>query len=136
MFKTAIIRRATFNSAHRLHNPNWSDEKNQSVFGKCNNRNFHGHNYVLEVKVIGNTDPDTGYVMDAKILKKIIQTKVTDRYDHKNLNLDVSDFKHVIPTAENIAKFIYDNLRLSIDTDKDLKIKLYETENNIVEYPA
>ena len=136
MSRTAIIRRATFNSAHRLHNDKWSDEKNELVFGKCNNPNFHGHNYVLEVKVIGEIDPETGFVMDAKILKDIIQSKVTDRYDHKNLNLDVRDFKNVIPTAENIAKFIYDNLRVSIDTSKDLKIKLYETENNIVEYPA
>lgn len=136
MFKTAITRRATFNSAHRLHNINWSDDRNEQVFGKCNNPNFHGHNYVLEVKVIGNIDPETGYVMDAKILKKLIESKVTDRYDHKNLNLDVTDFKNVIPTAENIARLIYENLRISIDSDKDLKIKLYETENNIVEYPA
>ncbi len=136
MLKTAITRRATFNSAHRLHNNQWSDEKNELVYGKCNNPNFHGHNYVLEVKVIGEIDPETGYVIDAKILKNIIKSKVTDRYDHKNLNLDVSDFKNLIPTAENIAKLIYENLRPSIDQDKDLKIKLYETENNIVEYPA
>jgi 6-pyruvoyltetrahydropterin/6-carboxytetrahydropterin synthase len=135
-FKTAIIRRAQFNAAHRLHNDNWSSEKNNEIFGKCNNPNFHGHNYIVEVKVIGEVDPDTGYVLDAKILKQIINRKVIDKYDHKNLNLDVPDFKNLIPTAENIARVIFDNIRISLSNDLELKIKLYETENNIVEYPA
>jgi len=135
-FKTAIIRRAQFNAAHRLHNDNWSSEKNNEIFGKCNNPNFHGHNYIVEVKVIGEVDPDTGYVLDTKILKQIINRKVIDKYDHKNLNLDVPDFKNLIPTAENIARVIFDNIRISLSNDLELKIKLYETENNIVEYPA
>jgi 6-pyruvoyltetrahydropterin/6-carboxytetrahydropterin synthase len=135
-FKTAIIRRAQFNAAHRLHNDNWSSEKNNEIFGKCNNPNFHGHNYIVEVKVIGEVDPDTGYVLDAKILKQIINRKIIDKYDHKNLNLDVPDFKNLIPTAENIARVIFDNIRISLSNDLELKIKLYETENNIVEYPA
>lgn len=135
-FKTAIIRRAQFNAAHRLHNDNWSSEKNNEIFGKCNNPNFHGHNYIVEVKVIGEVHPDTGYVLDAKILKQIINRKIIDKYDHKNLNLDVPDFKNLIPTAENIARVIFDNIRISLSNDLELKIKLYETENNIVEYPA
>jgi len=135
-FKTAIIRRAQFNAAHRLHNDNWSSEKNNEIFGKCNNPNFHGHNYIVEVKVIGEVDPDTGYVLDAKILKQIINRKIIDKYDHKNLNLDVPDFKNLIPTAENIARVIFDNIRISLSNDLELKIKLYETENNIVVYPA
>lgn len=134
--KTAIIRKAHFNAAHRLHNKAWSAKKNQEVYGKCNNPNYHGHNYDLEVKVIGEVDQETGFVMDVKILQELINVHVTDKYDHKNLNLDVEDFKDKIPTAENIAKVIYENLRPEIELEKELKIKLYETARNIVEYPA
>lgn len=134
--KTAIIRVAHFNAAHRLHNNNWSDEKNKEIYGKCNNPNYHGHNYDLEVKLIGDIDPETGFVMDVKQLKELIKTNVLDQYDHKNLNLDVKDFAEVIPTAENIARVIYDNLRAKIDIKYELKIRLYETARNIVEYPA
>ena len=133
--KAAIVRKSHFNSAHRLHNENWSREKNSDVFGKCNNENFHGHNYDLEVKVIGQIDPETGFVMDAKILKEVIETEVINRYDHRNLNLDTQDFKTLNPTAENIAKVIYERIRIKISNEFELKIKLYETERNIVEYP-
>lgn len=134
--KTAIIRKAHFNAAHRLHNPEWSEEKNREIFGKCNNPNFHGHNYVLEVKIIGDIDPQTGYVMDIKELKEIIKSEVTDKYDHKNLNLDVSDFADLNPTAENIATVIYRNIKNRLEQNFELKVRLYETERNIVEYPA
>lgn len=134
--KTAIIRREHFNAAHRLHNPEWSDEMNLKIFGKCNNPNYHGHNYVLEVKVIGEVNPQTGYVMDTKILSDIIKREVTERYDHKNLNLDIPEFKSLNPTAENIAAEIFKRLRGEIPEELELKIRLYETERNIVEYPA
>jgi 6-pyruvoyltetrahydropterin/6-carboxytetrahydropterin synthase len=134
--KTAIIRREHFNAAHRLHNPEWSDEMNLKIFGKCNNPNYHGHNYVLEVKVIGEVHPRTGYVMDTKILSDIIKREVTERYDHKNLNLDIPEFKSLNPTAENIAAEIYKRLRGEVPEELELKIRLYETERNIVEYPA
>ena len=134
--KTAIIRREHFNAAHRLHNNLWSKEMNKDVFGKCNNENYHGHNYELEVKIIGEIDIETGFVMDAKILKQLIKENVLDKYDHRNLNLDVDDFKNLNPTAENIAKVIYEKLRLQINDQYEIKIKLYETERNIVEYPA
>lgn len=136
MHKTAIIRKEHFNAAHRLHNKNWSDEKNQQVFGKCNNPNFHGHNYEIEVKVIGEVDPETGYVMDIDELKQLIRKWVTHRYDHKNLNLDVDDFKTINPTAENIARVVYDNLRKELNEKYELRIRLYETARNIVEYPG
>lgn len=134
--KTALIRREHFNAAHRLHNPEWSDEMNLKIFGKCNNPNYHGHNYVLEVKVIGEVNPQTGYVMDTKILSDIIKREVTERYDHKNLNLDIPEFKSLNPTAENIAAEIYKRLRGEIPEELELKVRLYETERNIVEYPA
>ena len=134
--KTAVIRKAHFNAAHRLHNDDWSAEKNKDVFGKCNNPNYHGHNYDLEVKVVGEVNPDTGYVMDMKILKQFIKSEVTEIYDHKNLNLDVPGFKTTIPTAENIARAIYERLRVHITAPLELKIKLYETSRNFVEYPA
>ena len=134
--KTAVIRKAHFNAAHRLHNDDWSAEQNKDVFGKCNNPNYHGHNYDLEVKVVGEVNPDTGYVMDMKILKQFIKSEVTEIYDHKNLNLDVPDFKTTIPTAENIARAIYERLRVHITAPLELKIKLYETSRNFVEYPA
>lgn len=134
--KAAVIRKASFNAAHRLYNPRWTDEQNERVFGLCNNPNYHGHNYVLEVKVIGSIDPDTGYVMDTKNLKKIIDEEIISRFDHKNLNLDTTEFKELIPTAENIAKVIYQLLRKRLDPSVDLHIRLYETERNIVEFPA
>ena len=134
-FKTAVVRCEHFNSAHRLHNKSWSDEKNKSVFGKCNNPNYHGHNYDLEVKVIGYCDAETGYVIDTKILSDIIQDEVVNRFDNKNLNLDVDFFKDINPTVENIARVIYNLLRAKIAPHLELKIKLYETSRNFVEYP-
>ena len=128
-------RKAHFNAAHRLYKPNWSDEKNSEVFGKCNNPSYHGHNYELEVKVIGFCDPDTGYVMDTKLLSDIIKDKVLDKFDHKNLNVDTSEFASLNPTAENIAMVIYNLLKPELDENLELKIKLYETRRNIVEYP-
>lgn len=133
--RAAVYRVEHFNAAHRLHNPEWSTEKNQQVFGKCNNPNYHGHNYNLEVGIFGDIDPDTGYVYDLKVLSDLIEDKVLDRFDHKNLNLDVPEFKNLNPTAENIVVVIYNLLRSEIDEKFDLKIKLYETERNYVEYP-
>ncbi|CAM4334944.1 6-pyruvoyl trahydropterin synthase family protein [Zobellia nedashkovskayae] len=135
MNKTAITRCEHFNAAHRLHNTNWSDEKNLEIFGKCNNSNYHGHNYDLEVKVIGFCDPNTGYVIDTKILSALIKNKVLDRFDHKNLNLDTKEFESLNPTAENIAMVIYDILKAELDEGLELLIKLYETPRNFVEYP-
>ena len=135
MKKTAIVRCEHFNAAHRLHNHNWSDEKNKEVFGKCNNPNYHGHNYDLEIKVIGHCDPETGYVIDTKILSDLIKKNILDRFDHKNLNLDTVEFKTVNPTAENIAMVIYNILKAELRPDLELKIKLYETARNYVEYP-
>jgi len=129
-----VCRRETFNSAHRLLNPSWSDEQNQQVFGKCNNPNFHGHNYTLEVWVDGPIDPETGYVIDLKVLREITKREVIERFDHKNLNLDCAEFKHLNPTAENISVVIYDLLRPHISPKYKLIIRLWETENNIVEY--
>ena len=136
MKKTSVIRKEHFNSAHRLNNPNWSDEKNLSFYGKCNNPNFHGHNYDLEVTVTGITDEESGYLIDMKKLSDLIKKEVLDCFDHKNLNLDVVEFKNLNPTAENISKVIYDKLRKQLDLKFELKIKLYETERNIVVYPA
>ena len=136
MKKSSVIRKEHFNSAHRLHNPNWSDEKNLSFYGKCNNPNFHGHNYDLEVTVTGITDEESGYLIDMKKLSNLIKKEVLDCFDHKNLNLDVVEFKNLNPTAENISKVIYDKLRKQLDLKFELKIKLYETERNIVVYPA
>jgi 6-pyruvoyltetrahydropterin/6-carboxytetrahydropterin synthase len=134
--RVSVFRKEHFNAAHRLHNPNWSDEKNTKVFGKCNNPNYHGHNYNLTVKVTGEVDPDTGYVMDVKVLSDLIESKVLDRFDHKNLNLDTKEFAQLNPTAENIAIVIFNLIRPEIDKKLDLKITLYETERNYVEYPA
>jgi 6-pyruvoyltetrahydropterin/6-carboxytetrahydropterin synthase len=132
--KVTVSRRETFNAAHRLHNPIWDAEKNAQVFGLCNNPNYHGHNYVLVVKVSGEIDPDTGYVIDIKYLKDLIREFVTDRFDHRNLNLDIEEFKHLNPTAENIAVVIWNILKEKLDPKFDLKIELYETERNFVEY--
>ena len=134
--KVAVYRKEHFNAAHRLHNPLWSDEKNSEVFGKCNNGNYHGHNYELVVKLTGEPDPETGYVFDMKALSDLVKVHVTQKFDHKNLNLDVEEFRQLNPTAENIAVVIYDLLRGKIDSKLDLKITLYETERNFVEYPA
>lgn len=134
--KISVFRKAHFNAAHRLHNPNWDDATNKKVFGKCNNPNFHGHNYELVVKVTGEIDPRTGYVIDMKVLKDIMEEHVLDRFDHKNLNLDTEEFKTLNPTAENIAVVIWNILRPQLATTLDLTIRLYETERNFVEYPA
>ncbi len=136
ILKTAIFRKEHFNAAHRLFNPNWSDEKNDEIFGKCNNPNYHGHNYELIVKLTGDIDPVTGYVYDTKLLSDLIKQHILNRYDHKNLNLDCEEFKNLNPTAENIAQQIYITLRALIEPSIDLKVILYETERNFVEYPA
>jgi 6-pyruvoyltetrahydropterin/6-carboxytetrahydropterin synthase len=129
-----LCRKFHFNAAHRLNNDHWTAQKNQEVFGKCNNTNFHGHNYELIVKVTGEIDPVTGYVMNMADLKSIVSSLVTDRFDHKNLNLDVPEFSHLNPTAENIAVVIHRLLRPHILKDKKLQVVLYETERNFVEY--
>jgi 6-pyruvoyltetrahydropterin/6-carboxytetrahydropterin synthase len=129
-----VCRRATFNAAHRLFRKDWSDEKNNDMFGKCNNPNFHGHNYVLEVWIEGAIDTATGYVIDLKIVKDLIKNEITDRFDHKNLNLDCKEFLNLNPTAENIAVVCWNLLRTELDTKYELSIKLWETENNLVEY--
>lgn len=134
--KVAVFRKEHFNAAHRLHNPNWTEEKNEAVFGKCNNKYYHGHNYEVVVKVSGEPDPETGYVYDMKVLSDLIKENVSDRFDHKNLNLDTEEFKDLNPTAENIVVVIYNILRKKIEPSLDLKITLYETERNYVEYPA
>jgi len=134
--KVAVFRKEHFNAAHRIFNPAWDDKKNAEVFGKCNNPNFHGHNYELIVKVVGEPDPETGYVMDLKILSDLIRDEVLEHFDHRNLNLDTIFFKHRNPTAENICIVIYELLRAKIDDKFDLQIRLYETERNFVEYPV
>ncbi|WPP50676.1 6-pyruvoyl trahydropterin synthase family protein [Catalinimonas niigatensis] len=134
--KVSVFRKEHFNAAHRLHNPEWSDEKNQSIFGKCNNPNYHGHNYELIVRVSGYPDPHTGYVYDMKRLSDLIKVEIIDNFDHKNLNLDVEEFKRLNPTAEHIAIVIWNKLRAQIDEEFDLKVTLYETERNFVEYPS
>lgn len=134
--KVSVSRREHFNAAHRLFNAEWSDEKNDAVFGKCNNPNYHGHNYEMIVTLIGEPDPQTGYVYDLKKLSDLIKENVLNHFDHKNLNLDTPYFKNLNPTAENIAIVIWRILRHHIDNQFDLKIRLYETERNFVEYPA
>ena len=134
--RVAVFRKEHFNSAHRLLNNNWSEQKNEEVFGKCYNPNYHGHNYDLIVKLTGEIDPETGYVMDMKILSDLIRQHIISRFDHKNLNEDTEEFKQLNPTAENIVVVIYNILRPLIDNKLDLKITLYETERNYAEYPA
>lgn len=134
--KTAIYRKEHFNAAHRLFNSEWDDIRNLELFGKCFSPNFHGHNYELVVKLTGYPDPLTGYVFDTKRLSDLIKINVLARYDHKNLNLDCPEFKTLNPTAENIARVIYSILRPLIEEALDMKILLYETERNFVEYPA
>ena len=136
MNKITVVRAEHFNAAHRLHNDNWSDEKNKAFFGKCNNPNYHGHNYDLEVMVTGEIDPESGYLIDMKDLSDLIKKEVLEPFDHKNLNLDVKEFFQLNPTAENIAVVIYNKLRTQLDKKFELKIKLYETKRNIVIYPS
>ena len=131
---TTLYRKAHFNAAHRLFLPQWSDEKNAAVFGKCSNPNYHGHNYDLEVGITGPIDPVTGFVMDVAELKALIKTEVEDPFDHKNLNLEVPEFKDLIPTVENIAQVIWAKLRGRISTQYDITVKLYETPRNFVVY--
>ena len=132
--KITVCRKAHFNSAHKLANNNWSDEKNFDVFGKCSYKNYHGHNYELIVKLTGDIDPETGMLMDLSILKKIIKKEVEDVLDHKNLNLDISYFKDLIPSTENLAVFIWNRLKDAIEIECELSIVLYETPRNFVEY--
>ena len=132
----SVTRKEHFNCAHRLHNPNWSDEKNASFYGKCNNPNYHGHNYNLEVTITGALNEESGYLIDMKLLSDIIKEEILIPFDHKNLNLDVEDFKNLIPTAENMAIVMYNKLKSRLDNHFEIKIKLYETERNSVIYPA
>jgi len=132
--KVKVSRRAHFNAAHRLYRPDWSFEKNDEIFGKCNNPNFHGHNYELIASVIGPIDQDTGYVIDIKILKDLIKEEVENAFDHKNLNLDVPEFKDLNPTAENICVVIWNKLRNRLPDHLELEIVLYETPRNFVSY--
>lgn len=134
--RVAVIRREHFNAAHRLYRQNWSDEQNNSTFGKCSLPNYHGHNYELEIKVVGEVDPVTGYVLDLKLLSDLVNEKVLEKFDHKNLNVDTEEFKELNPTAENIAVVIYNLLRPHIKQEHDLYIRLFETPRNFVEYPA
>ena len=129
-----ICRRAHFNAAHRLHNPSWSDEKNREIFGKCNSPYFHGHNFELEVRVRGEVDPNTGFVIDLGELGRIIKEQVERRFDHKNLNVDCPEFKNLLPSTEHLAKVIYDVLKPIIGDDRELHITLFETAKNGVEY--
>ncbi len=135
MSKTvSVFRTSHFNAAHRLHVAEWSDDKNTSEFGLCNNANFHGHNYELQVQVTGPVDPITGYVIDMKVLKQIMEEEVVDKFDHRNLNLDVPEFKNINPTAENIAIVIWEKMRKCLKPELALKVRLYETPRNFVEY--
>lgn len=134
--KVAIFRKGHFNAAHRLYNPHWDAERNDKVFGICANPNFHGHNYELEVKVVGEVDPDTGFVINLFDLKSIIGREIEDRFDHKNLNLDCPEFKDLLPSAENVCFVIWGILRSVLDARYDITVRLYETPRNFVEYPA
>ena len=134
--KVAVFRKEHFNAAHRLNNPAWDEATNARIFGKCNNPHYHGHNYELIVKLTGVPDEGTGYVYDMKLLSDLVKENVLERFDHKNLNEDTTEFKELNPSAENIAVVIYDILREKIDGKFDLQIRLYETERNFVEYPT
>ncbi len=133
--RITVFRKAHFNAAHRLHNPNWSDKKNKEVFGLCNNTHYHGHNYEMEVSVTGEVDPETGYLIDLKILKDVIKEQIENRFDHKNLNIETEEFKSLNPTAENICYVIWQILSKHLDTRYDIGVRLYETPRNYVEYP-
>jgi len=132
--KVKVSRKAHFNAAHRLYNPDWDMEKNDAVFGLCNNPNYHGHNYELIVGVTGEIDPETGFVMDMKVLKSLIKKEVEMALDHKNLNVEVPEFKNVNPTAENIAIVIWQKLRPFVKQEHELEITLYETPRNFVTF--
>lgn len=132
--KVTVSRSAHFNAAHRLYRKDWDEQRNAEIFGKCNNPNYHGHNYELIVSVTGSIDPETGYVIDIKILKDIIAQEVEDRFDHKNLNLDVPEFASLNPTAENIAVVIWNRIRNRIAPEMELEVTLYETPRNFVTY--
>lgn len=132
--KVTVNRKAHFNAAHRLYRKDWSAEQNDTVFGKCNNPNFHGHNYELIASVTGDIDPETGYVIDVKILKDIIKSEIEDAFDHKNLNLDIPEFKDLNPTAENIVVVIYNKIKAKLDIKLELEVTLYETPRNFVSY--
>lgn len=134
--RVSVFRKENFNAAHRLHNPEWTEEKNREVFGKCNNPYFHGHNYELIVQVTGPVDRETGFVVDMKVLGDLVKEMVINRFDHRNLNLEIDELSGINPSAENIAIVIYSILRPHISENLDLKIRLYETERNFVEYPA
>lgn len=134
--RIAIFRKSHFNAAHRLHNPKWSDEKNKEIFGLCNNANYHGHNYDLEVKVVGEVNPETGYLMDLKYLKDIIKEHVEDKLDHKNLNLDVPELTGIMPSTENLCYFIWGILQKELGSDYEVTVRLWETPRNYTEYPA
>jgi 6-pyruvoyltetrahydropterin/6-carboxytetrahydropterin synthase len=134
--RVSVYRREHFNAAHRLNNPAWDEAKNDAVFGKCNNPSFHGHNYEIEVKVTGVPDPETGFVIDLKMLSDTIKENVIEKLDHKNLNLVVKEFSDLNPTAENIVILIYKILREKIDKNLDLQVRLYETPRNFAEYPV
>ncbi|MCS6935189.1 MAG: 6-carboxytetrahydropterin synthase [Chitinophagales bacterium] len=134
--RVAVYRKITFNAAHRLYRKDWTDAQNKAYFGLCANENYHGHNYRLDVKVTGEIDPETGYVIDIAELKKITDEEVMERFDHRNLNLDCPEFKNLNPTGENIVVVIYELLRRRIDPKYDLQVRLYETERNYFEYPA
>ena len=129
-----ICRKEHFNAAHRLYNPAWTADQNARVFGKCNNPNYHGHNYELIVRLTGDIDPDTGYVYDMKRLSDLIKSEILDTFDHRNLNLDTEEFRQLNPTAENIAVVIWNRLRPHFATQLALSVTLYETERNFVEY--
>lgn len=134
--RIAAFRKAHFNAAHRLHHPDWSDEQNFAVFGKCSNPLYHGHNYEIEVKVVGEVDPQTGFLIDLSILKQYIKEEVEDYLDHKNLNLEVKEFKTLNPTAEHICFVVWQRLRDRLEDKFELSVRLFETPRNFVEYPA
>ena len=134
--KVAVFRKEHFNAAHRLYNPAWDEATNNDIFGKCALPNYHGHNYELEVKVVGEPDAKTGYLMDMKSLSDLIKREIHARFDHKNLNLDTKEFKDLNPTAENIVIVIYNLLRPHIDESLEMQVRLYETPRNFVEYPV
>lgn len=131
--KITVCRKAHFNACHRMHNPNWSDARNQAVFGICNNPNYHGHNFELIVKLTGAVNPETGYIMDMKILADLIKEEIEDRFDHKNLNLDCPEFAHTIPSTENFARIIFSILKLKLNPELQLSVVLFETNKNFVE---
>ncbi|HSM62798.1 MAG TPA: 6-carboxytetrahydropterin synthase [Gillisia sp.] len=132
--KVTVHRKAHFNAAHRLYRKDWDDQKNLNIFGKCSNPNFHGHNYELTVSVKGEIDPETGFVVDMKVLKDLIASEIEEYLDHKNLNIEVEEFKYLNPTAENIAVVIWDKLRLKLEETLELSVTLYETPRNFVTY--